>query len=376
MATIVGVPTEIKVREYRVGLIPSSVRELVALGHQVVIETGAGLGIGMADGAYEAAGATVAKTATEVYEKAELIVKVKEPLAAERKQLRPGQVLFTFLHLAPDLEQARDLMKSGASCIAYETVTSARGGLPLLAPMSEVAGRMSIQVGAHFLERANGGIGILLGGIPGVEPGKVVILGGGVVGTHAAHIALGMGAEVWILDRNTEVLRNLWRQFGRPLNTVYSTRDAVERHCVTAGLVVAGVLIPGAQAPKLIPLDIVRRMKQGSVIVDVAIDQGGCCETSRPTTHDDPVYAVEGVVHYCVANMPGGVPRTSAFALNNATLPFVTALANKGLQRALEEDRHLRNGLNVHRGLVTHREVARALGYDYVDPLTAIGRGR
>jgi alanine dehydrogenase len=369
---IIGVPKEIKVREYRVGLVPSSVRELTAHGHQVLVETGAGQGIGMTDGHYEAAGATVAQASAEVFDRAELIVKVKEPQAAERKRLRPGQVLFTYLHLAPDREQARDLLASGATCIAYETVTSPWGGLPLLAPMSEVAGRMSIQAGAYFLEKAHGGLGVLLGGVPGVEPAKVVILGGGVVGTHASQIALGMGAEVWVLDRNTEVLRALWKQFGRPLNTVFSTRNAIERHCLEADLVIGGVLIPGAQAPKLVTAELVRRMKPGSVIVDVAIDQGGCCETSRPTTHDQPTFVVDDVIHYCVANMPGGVPRTSAFALNNATLPFVQALADKGWRRALQDDPHLRAGLNIHAGKVTHRGVAEALGEELVDPLAAM----
>jgi alanine dehydrogenase len=298
---------------------------------------------------------------------------VKEPQAQERARLRRGQVLFSYLHLAPDPEQAHDLARSGATCIAYETVTSASGGLPLLAPMSEVAGRMSIQAGAYFLEKAHGGLGMLLGGVPGVDPAKVVVLGGGVVGTHACAIALGMGAEVWVVDRNTEVLRALWKQFGRPLNTVFSTRDAIEHHCVEADLVVGGVLIAGAQTPKLVTAEIVRRMKPGSVIVDVAIDQGGSCETSRATTHDEPTYVVDGVIHYCVANMPGGVPRTSTFALNNATLPFVLALANKGWRRALAEDRHLLAGLNVHEGKITHREVAGALRLPYVEPAAAVG---
>ena len=371
---IVGVPKEIKVREYRVGLVPASVRELTAQGHKVLVETGAGLGIGMADADYAAAGAEVVPAAADVWARAELVVKVKEPLAEERRRLRAGQVLFTYLHLAPDPEQAKDLVASGATCIAYETVTSPTGGLPLLAPMSEVAGRMSIQAGAYFLEKAHGGLGVLLGGVPGVDPAKVVVLGGGVVGTHAVAIALGMGAEVWVLDRSTEVLRGLWKQFGRPLNTVFSTRDAVERHCTSADLVIGGVLIPGAAAPKLVTADIVRRMKKGSVIVDVAIDQGGCCETARATTHDDPTYVVDGVIHYCVANMPGAVPRTSTFALNNATLPFVLALAGKGAKRALEDDRHLLAGLNVHQGKVTHREVAQALGYDFAEPLAALQR--
>jgi alanine dehydrogenase len=301
-----------------------------------------------------------------------MIVKVKEPLAPERAMLRRGQVLFTYLHLAPDPAQAHDLMRSGATCIAYETVTSPSGGLPLLAPMSEVAGRMAIQVGAYFLEKAHGGLGMLLGGVPGVDPAKVVVLGGGVVGTHAIHIALGMGADVWVLDRSVDVLRRLWTQFDRPLNTVFSTRDAVEQHVAAADLVVGGVLIPGAAAPKLVGADLIRRMKPGSVVVDVAIDQGGCFETSRPTTHDEPTYVVDGVIHYCVTNMPGGVPRTSAVALNNATLPYVLALADKGVGRALAEDPHLRNGLNVHAGKVTHAAVAAALGERFEDPARAL----
>ncbi|MGE0559602.1 MAG: alanine dehydrogenase, partial [Burkholderiales bacterium] len=354
------------------GLVPANARELVAHGHQVMVESGAGLGIGAADEQYRAAGVTIVKTAEEVYAAAELVVKVKEPLAGERKLLRAGQILFTYLHLAPDAEQTRDLVDSGASCIAYETVTSAQGTLPLLAPMSEVAGRMSIQVGAHYLEKENGGFGVLLGGVPGVDPAKVVVLGGGVVGTHAIHIALGMGAEVWVLDRNPDVLRRLWEHYGGPLNTVFSTRDAVERHVATADLVIGGVLLPGAAAPKLVSAELVRRMRPGSVVVDVAIDQGGCFETSRPTTHKEPVYSVDGVIHYCVTNMPGAVPRTSAHALNNSTLPFVLALADKGLQRALAEDPHLRNGLNVHRGRVTCEPVARAHGYPYLDARQAL----
>ena len=318
-------------------------------------------------------GATIAGTAAEVFAAAEMIVKVKEPQAVERQMLRRGQILFTYLHLAPDPEQARELVDSGAVCIAYETVTSASGGLPLLAPMSEVAGRMAVQAGAYYLEKPHGGPGVLLGGVPGVDPAKVVVLGGGVVGTHAIHIALGMGAEVWVLDRNTEVLRALWRQFGRPLNTVFSTQDAIERHVVTADLVIGGVLIPGASAPKLVSAALIKRMQPGSVIVDVAIDQGGCFETSRPTTHADPVYVVDGVTHYCVANMPGGVPRTSTFALNNATLPFVLALAGKGWKQALADDPHLRNGLNIAFGKVTCQPVAEALGYPFVPPETVSG---
>ena len=369
---LIGVPREIKVREYRVGLVPASVREVVAHGHDVIVETCAGIGIGMTDAAYEAAGATIVETAEEVFERAELIVKVKEPQAIERNMLHKGQVLFTYLHLAPDPDQAHDLIESGATCIAYETVTSASGGLPLLAPMSEVAGRMSIQAGAYFLEKAHGGLGMLIGGVPGVDPAKVVVLGGGVVGTHAIHIALGMGADVWVLDRNVDQLRRLWRQFDRPLNTVYSTRDAVERHVTGADLVIGSVLIPGAATPKLVSAELIRQMQPGSVVVDVAIDQGGCFETSRPTTHDDPVFSVDDVIHYCVANMPGGVPKTSTQALNNVTLPFVLALADKGWKRALLEDAHLMNGLNVHEGKVTCRAVAEALGLPFIEPATAL----
>jgi alanine dehydrogenase len=363
----IGVPKETKILEHRVGLTPGSARELHAHGHELIIEASAGQGIGMDDEAYRNAGARIVATAAEVFGQAEMIVKVKEPQAAERKMLRRGQILFTYLHLAPDAEQARDLVASGAVCIAYETVTSPSGGLPLLAPMSEVAGRMAIQAGAYFLEKAHGGLGVLLGGVPGVDPAKVVILGGGVVGSHACHIALGMGADVWVLDRSTEVLRALWRQFGRPLNTVFSTHDAIEHHVTTADLVVGGVLIPGAFAPKLVSAALVKKMKKGSVIVDVAIDQGGCFETSHPTTHADPTYVVDGVIHYCVANMPGGVPRTSTFALNNATLPFVLALADKGWKKALADDPHLKNGLNVAFGKVTYKAVADALGYEYIE---------
>jgi len=368
----VGVPKEIKASEYRVGLVPAAVHELVAHGHEVVVEHDAGAGIGCTDDQYAAAGAAVVARAAEVFERAELIIKVKEPQANERKQLRAGQVLFTYLHLAPDPDQARDLIASRATCIAYETVTSAAGGLPLLAPMSEVAGRMAVQAGAYFLEKTHGGLGVLLGGVPGVDPAKVLVLGGGVVGTHAIHIALGMGADVWVIDRDLEQLRRLWRQFGRPLNTVYSTRHAIEKHVLEADLVIGGVLIPGAEAPKLVSADLVRRMKPGAVVVDVAIDQGGCFETSHPTTHDAPTYVVDDVIHYCVANMPGGVPRTSTFALNNATLPFVLALADKGAKRALLEDPHLLNGLNLHEGKVTHPAVAGALERPYVEPRKAL----
>lgn len=369
---LIGVPKEIKVHEYRVGLIPGNVRELVGHGHDVIIESNAGAAIGMNDELYEAAGARIVPTAADVFSQAEMIVKVKEPQAVERKMLREGQILFTYLHLAPDPAQTDDLIESGATCIAYETVTSPTGGLPLLAPMSEVAGRMSVQAGAYFLEKAHGGLGILLGGVPGVDPGKVVVIGGGVVGTHAIHIALGMGADVWVLDRNVDQLRRLWEQFDRPLNTVFSTQDAIERHCLDADLVIGGVLVPGAAAPKLVSADLISRMRPGAVVVDVAIDQGGCFETSRPTTHDEPTYVVDDVVHYCVANMPGGVPRTSAKALNNATLPYALAIADKGWRRALSEDPHLLNGLNVHAGKITHPAVAQALGHEFWDPREAV----
>ncbi|MEE9588316.1 MAG: alanine dehydrogenase [Hyphomicrobiaceae bacterium] len=370
---LIGVPKEIKVHEYRVGLTPTNVRELIAHGHKVIVQQMAGNGIGMRDDDYKKAGAEIVESPQEVFQRAEMIVKVKEPLAEERKRLRDGQILFTYLHLAPDPKQTRDLVESGATCIAYETVTQPGGGLPLLAPMSEVAGRLSIQAGAYFLEKAHGGHGVLLGGVPGVDPAKVVVIGGGTVGRHAIHIALGMGADVWVIDRNVDVLRSLWTQFDRPLNTVFSTRDAIERHCIEADLVIGGVLIPGAAAPKLVTAELVKKMKEGSVIVDVAIDQGGCCETSRPTTHDEPTYVVDGVIHYCVANMPGAVPKTSTHALNNATLPFAIALADKGWKRALAEDPHLMNGLNVYAGHVTHPAVAEDLGYDYVDPKSIVG---
>lgn len=370
----IGVLREIKANEYRVGLVPASVHELVAHHHQVVVEHAAGEGVGCPDEAYRAAGASIAATAEAVFEQAEMLVKVKEPQPNERRCLRPGQVLFTYLHLAPDPVQTKELIQSGAVCIGYETVTSPRGGLPLLAPMSEIAGRMAIQAGAHCLEEAHGGMGILLGGVPGVEPAEVVILGGGVVGTNAAEIALGFGADVLLLDRSTEALSSLWRQFGPRLKTVFSTRHAVAQHLLNADLVIGAVLIPGAAAPKLVSAELVRRMKAGAVVVDVAIDQGGCFETSRPTTHASPTYVVDGVVHYCVANMPGGVPRTSTAALNNATLPHVLTLADKGYRAAMLDDPHLRAGLNVHRGEVTCKAVAEALGYPYRDPLEVLQR--
>jgi len=369
---LVGVPREIKVQEYRVGLVPANVRELTERGHRVVVESGAGSDIGMTDARYEAAGAKIVGTAAEIFSNADLIVKVKEPQASERRRLKPGQILFTYLHLAADRDQTRELVESGSTCVAYETVTSDAGGLPLLAPMSEVAGRMSIQAGAHFLEKAHGGLGVLLGGVPGVAPARVVILGGGVVGRHAAAMASGLGAEVVVLDRNIEVLRSIWRQFGSAVHTLFSSRDAIEEHCIAADLVIGGVLVPGASAPKLVRAELLKRMKPGSVLVDVAIDQGGCFETSRATTHDDPTYVIDKVIHYCVANMPGAVPRTSTIALNNATLPFVLALADKGIE-ALRDDKHLLNGLNVHRGKITCQGVAESLGYAYVEPRAALG---
>jgi alanine dehydrogenase len=371
----VGVPKEIKNHEYRVGLTPASARELAARGHEVLVQVGAGAGIGATDADYQAAGARVLPDAAAVWERAELIVKVKEPQAVERARLRPDHVLFTYLHLAPDPEQTRDLVASGATCIAYETVTQPGGGLPLLAPMSEVAGRLAVQAGAHCLERAHGGLGVLLGGVPGVPPARVVILGAGVVGTNAAQIAVGMGAHVVVLDRNLDALRRLDARFGERLVTVFSNRDNVEREVLRADLVIGAVLIPGAAASRLVTREMVSRMRPGSVIVDVAIDQGGCVETARATTHAEPTCVVDGVVHYGVANMPGAVPRTSAYALNHATLPFVLALADKGWRRALADDPHLKAGLNVCAGRITCAEVARALGYEAVvaDELLGVG---
>jgi len=362
---LVGVPKEIKDSEYRVGLVPSTVRELTLKGHRVLIEKDAGVGAGLADDAYVAAGAEIAASADRVFAEAELIVKVKEPLAPERKKLRPGQVLFTYLHLAPDREQAEDLLASGCIAIAYETVTSPQGGLPLLMPMSEVAGRMAPQAGAHCLEKEIGGRGVLLGGVPGVPPADVLVLGGGVVGANAARIAAGMGADVTVVDRNPDVLRRIDSALSG-IHTVFSTRDAVQTLCRRADLIIATVLIPGATAPKLITAQTVRAMKPGAVIVDVSIDQGGCSETSRPTTHSHPTYIVDDVVHYCVANMPGAVARTSTFALNNMTLPFVIALAGKGYRVALGQDPHLRAGLNIHEGQVTYQAVADALKLPYM----------
>jgi alanine dehydrogenase len=369
---LVGVPKEIKNNEYRVGLVPSAVRELVANGHHVVVERNAGSGAGLADTDYEAAGAEIVAGSEQVFGRAELIVKVKEPLAAERKMLRAGQVLFTYLHLAPDPQQTADLVASGVAAIAYETVTSPQGSLPLLMPMSEVAGRMAPHVGAHCLEKENGGRGVLLGGVPGVPPADIVVLGGGVAGSHAAFIGAGMGATVTVIDRNPEALRRIANQLGARVRTVFSTRDAVETLCRRADLIIASVLIPGAAAPKLITAESVRAMKPGTVIVDISIDQGGCAETSRPTTHSAPTFTVDEVVHYCVTNMPGAVARTSTFALNNVTLPFVLALADKGCRRALGEDVHLRQGLNVYEGKITYRAVAEALKLKFTPPEAAL----
>ena len=369
----IGVPKEIKVHEYRVGLVPSSVLELVHHGHEVLVQTGAGLGAGLTDADYVAAGAKMVDSADQIFAEADMVVKVKEPQAEERKKLRPGQILFTYLHLAPDAPQTRDLIDSGAICIAYETVTAPNGSLPLLTPMSEVAGRLAPQVGAHALEKAQGGRGVLLGGVPGVPAAEVVILGGGVSGTHAATIAVGMGAQVTVVDRSADALKRLAAQFGTSISTVFSTRSAIEELVRRADLLIGTVLVPGAAAPKLVTKEMVRTMKQGAVIVDVAIDQGGCVETSHATTHADPTYVVNGVVHYCVANMPGAVARTSTFALNSVTLPFTLALANNGWKKALAQDVHLRNGLNVSEGQITCEPVAQAHNLPYVPAEKAIG---
>ena len=369
---LIGVPKEIKNHEYRIGLSPAGVRELVANGHEVLVENNGGAGVGFDNDQYSAVGARIEKSASEIFAQAEMIVKVKEPQPDECKMLHPGQILFTYLHLAPDPMQTELLIASGATCVAYETVTDERGGLPLLAPMSEVAGRMSVQAGAHHLEKAQGGLGSLLGGVPGVLPARVLIIGGGVVGTQAATMAIGMGADVTIVDRSLQRLRQLDSEFKGRLKCLYSTSDAIENCAVESDLVIGAVLVPGAAAPKLLTREILKKMRAGSVVVDVAIDQGGCFETSRPTTHEDPTYIEEGIIHYCVANMPGGVARTSTIALTNATLPFVVSLANKGAANALWDDQHLLNGLNVHAGKVTHKAVADALGYDFADPRDAL----
>ena len=370
---LVGVPREIKTHEYRVGLVPSSVRELVHHGHRVIVETQAGTGIGCTDDAYIAAGAEIVGDAAEVFRRAEMVVKVKEPQPRECAMLRSGQILFTYLHLAADKAQTEALLASGAVCIAYETVTDRRGRLPLLAPMSEVAGRMSVQVGAHCLEKNQGGSGTLLGGVPGVPAARVVILGGGVAGTNAARMAMGMEAHVTVIDKSLDRLYELDLQFGAQLNTIYSTVDSIEQHVAGADLVIGAVLVPGAATPKLISHEMIRRMRPGSVFVDIAIDQGGCAETSRPTSHAEPTYVVDGVIHYCVTNMPGAVARTSTFALNNATLPFTLALADKGWRRALAEDPHLAQGLNVVDGLLVYEAVAAALHLPYTPLTKALG---
>jgi alanine dehydrogenase len=361
----IGCPKEIKVHEYRVGLVPAGVRELVESGHEVFVETQAGAGIGISDDAYRAAGARILPTAAAVFETAELVVKVKEPQQSECAMLRSGQVLFTYLHLAADPAQAAALVKSGVTAIAYETVTAVDGSLPLLTPMSEVAGRMSIQVGATFLQKAHGGFGVLLGGVPGVAPAKVVVLGGGVAGTNAAQMAVGLGADVTIVDRSLKRLRELDVHFGNTAQTAYSTTETVERLVVGADLIIGAVLVPGAAAPHLVTRAMVAKMEKGGVLVDISIDQGGCFETSRPTTHAEPTYTVDGVIHYCVTNMPGAVPHTSTFALTNATLPYVRELANRGWRAALASDPGFALGLNVHGGRVTHEAVARDLGYEF-----------
>jgi len=369
----IGVPKEIKNHEYRVGLTPASVREFVAHGHAVTVQSGAGAAIGLADEQYRAAGATLVDSAADVFRGAEMVIKVKEPQPQECAMLRPGQVLYTYLHLAPDPEQTAALVKSGAVCVAYETITGANGGLPLLAPMSEVAGRMSIQAGAAHLEKSKGGMGVLLGGVPGVAPAHVAILGAGVVGTHALQVAVGMGARVTVLDKNVDRLRQLDLVFGNRITTLYSNAASVEESVLAADLVVGGVLIPGAAAPKLVTRDMISRMKKGAVVVDVAIDQGGCFETSHATTHAEPTYVVDGVVHYCVANMPGAVARTSTFALNNATIGPGLALADQGWQAAMRANPHLKAGLNVAQGRVTFEAVAKDLGYEYTPADALLG---
>jgi alanine dehydrogenase len=367
----IGVPKEIKVHEYRVGLTPGATREYVRAGHSVVVQASAGAGIGAADDAYRKAGATVVGTAAEVFAAADMIVKVKEPQPGEWSQLREGQILFTYLHLAPDPEQTKGLLASGCTAIAYETVTDAKGGLPLLAPMSEVAGRLSIEAAGAALKRYAGGRGLLLGGVPGVPPARVAVIGGGVVGTHAARMAAGLGADVTILDRSIPRLRELDELFEGRVRTRFSTIEAIEQEVFAADVVIGAVLVAGSRAPKLVTRDMLKSMQRGAVIVDVAIDQGGCFETSHATTHADPTYEVEGVIHYCVANMPGAVPLTSSHALNNATLPFGLALARRGTA-ALRDDPHLRDGLNVHRGRITNKAVAESLGFSFLPPEEAI----
>ncbi len=368
----IGVPKEIKNHEYRIGLTPAGVRELVSHGHQVMVERDGGKLIGLTDELFERAGAEIVPTPEEIFKRAEMIIKVKEPQPNECKMLNEGQILYTYLHLAPDPEQTRLLVESGCTAIAYETVTDRHGALPLLTPMSEVAGRMSIQAGAHALERAQGGSGVLLGGVPGVRPAQVVVIGGGVVGLNAARMAIGMGADVTILDRSLARLKYIDELFGDHLNTIYSTEEAIDQYLIRSDLVIGAVLIPGAAAPKLVSREQLKLMDPGSVVVDVAIDQGGCFETSKATTHQNPTYEVDGIIHYCVANMPGAVARTSTFALTNATLAYAIKLANQGPASAMLSDEHLLHGLNVHRGQVTYEAVAHDLGYDYVPAADAI----
>jgi len=370
---LIGVPKEIKNHEYRVGLTPAGVKEFVEQGHQVIVQTKGGAGIGLNDAQYQSAGAEIVADAKQIFNRADMIIKVKEPQPNECAMLRAGQLLFTYLHLAPDPRQTQLLVDSGVTAVAYETITDARGNLPLLAPMSEVAGRMAIQAGAHSLEKAQGGNGVLLGGVPGVAPANVLILGGGVVGLNAARMAAGLGSDVTILDRSLPRLKQIDERFGPHIKTVYSTTDAIEKYVQDADLVIGAVLLPGAAAPKLITRDMLKTMKKGAVLVDVAIDQGGCFETSKPTTHADPTYEVDGVLHYCVANMPGGVARTATFALTNTTLPYALALANGGTA-ALLADEHLLAGLNVHQGQVTNAPVCQALGYNYVEPSQALAQ--
>jgi len=369
---LIGCPKEIKPQEFRVGLTPHAAREAVHHGHGVVVQAGAGDGAGFTDADYREAGAEIVEAAEDVFARADMIVKVKEPQAGERALLRQGQILFTYLHLAPDPDQTRDLMQSGATCIAYETVTDASGGLPLLAPMSEVAGKLAPQVGAWTLQKANGGRGVLMGGVPGVGPARVVVIGGGVVGTHAARVASGMGADVTVLDRSLTRMRYLDDAFGGTFRTLFASGANTAEEVARADLVIGAVLIPGAAAPKLVTREQLSTMRPGAAIVDVAIDQGGCFETSRPTTHQDPIYEVDGIMHYCVANMPGAVARTSTMALGNATMPFMLAIADKGWRKACEEDKHLLDGLNVHAGMLTNYAVGKALGIDVTSPTIAL----
>ncbi|MCG8415887.1 MAG: alanine dehydrogenase [Pseudomonadales bacterium] len=371
---LIGVPKEIKNHEYRIGLTPTGAAELVRQGHEVLVETNGGVGVGFSDDDYREAGAGIADSAEQVFARADLIVKVKEPQPQECDMLREGQTLFTYLHLAPDAQQTKLLVESGATCIAYETITDDAGGLPLLAPMSEVAGRMAAQEAAHCLEKAQQGSGVLMGGVPGVPGASVLVIGGGVVGLNAARVALGMGADVTIADRSIKRLQEIDELFNGQIKTMYSTTEAIAKKLPTTDAVIGAVLVPGAAAPRLITRDMLQLMRKGSVLVDVAIDQGGCFETSKPTTHEEPIYVVDGIVHYCVANMPGGVARTSTLALTNATLPFVLELASKGAHQALLADGNFLAGLNVHRGLVTNAAVAEALGYEFVSPKLALAR--